>query len=208
MRTYLAGSVFVAVLFSCSGSPSNEGDDEFDSAEFLMPVSEPVTREFVTKTGKKWLVHQTPLSDPAYVNVSVESRGFTHDQAPLDLGEIDPVIQVRLADLDKDGFEELYLVTQATGQEAYGTVYGFYSDSDRDVLLISYEGASPYTMKEGGPYEGYQGADAFLFNENSLVNSFPVTLPESAAMLEKKVFYKVVKEEGAIILRPDRWTVN
>jgi hypothetical protein len=208
IRTCLAGSVFIVVLLSCSGSPSNEGDDEFDSVEFLMPVSEPVTREFVTKTGKKWFVHQTPLNDPAYINVSVESRGFANDQAPLDLGEIDPVIQVRLADLDKDGFEELYLVTQAPGQEAYGTVYGFYSDSDRDVLLISYEGASPYTMKERGPFEGYQGADAFLFNENSLVNSFPVTLPESTTAQVRKVYYKLVKEEGAIILRPDRWSVR
>jgi hypothetical protein len=208
MRSCLAASVFAAVLLSCSGSPSNEGDDEFDSVEFLMPVSDPVTREFVTKTGKKWLVHQTPLNDPAYVNVSVESRGFANDQAPLDLGEIDPVIQVRLADLDKDGFEELYLVTQAAGEEAYGTVYGFYSDGDRDVLLISYEGASPYTMKEGGPFEGYRGADAFLFNENSLVNAFPVTLQESTTALERKVYYKLVKEEGAIILRPDRWAAH
>lgn len=173
-----------------------------------MPVSEPATREFVSRTGKKWLVHQTPLNDPAYINVSVETRGFTNDQAPLDLGEIDPVIQVRLADLDKDGFEELYLVTQATGEETYGTIYGFYSDSDRDVLLISYEGASPYTMKEGGPYEGYHGADAFFFNDNSLVNSFPVTLPEATASQGKEVYYKLVKEEGAIILRPDRWTLH
>jgi hypothetical protein len=206
MRAYLV--VFAAVLLSCSGSTSNESDDQFDSAEFLMPVSEPVTREVITKTGKKWLIHQTPLNDPAYISVSVQSSGFSHDQAPVDLGEIDPVVQVRLADLDKDGFEELYLVTQATGKEAYGTVYGFYSDSDKDVLLISYEGASPYTMKEGGPFEGYQGADNFLFNENSLVNSFPVALSESAAARDKMVYFKLVKEEGAIILRPDRWSVR
>jgi hypothetical protein len=63
-------------------------------------------------------------------------------------------------------------------------------------------------MKERGPFDGYQGADAFLFNENSLVNSFPVTLPESTTAQVRKVYYKLVKEEGAIILRPDRWSVR
>ncbi len=204
MRTYVLGCMLGTLLLSCSGSSSSEGDGEFDAADFLMPVSEPVVREYLTKTGKKWLVHQTPLSDPAYVNVSVESLGFTHDQAPLDLGEIDPVIQVRLADLDKDGFEELYLVTQAAGEEAYGTVYGFYSDQDNDVLLISYEGVSPYTTKEGGPFEGYRGGDTFLFNENRLVNSFDALTPGAAASIKKKVYYRLVKEEGAIVLRPER----
>ncbi|MBL7852602.1 MAG: hypothetical protein JNN04_16975 [Cyclobacteriaceae bacterium] len=197
-----------AVLLACSGSSSSEGDDAFDSAEYLLPISSPVTQELVTATGKKWLVHQTPLTDPAYVGVSVETKGFARDQQALDLGEIDPVIQVRLADLDKDGFEELYLVTQSKGRESYGTVYGFYSDADKDVLLISFEGASPYTTKEGGPFEGYQGGDVFLFNENQLMDSFDAQLPQFASPVKKKVYYKLVKEEGAIVLRPDRWVAG
>lgn len=206
--TYFAGCVAGAALLSCSGSSTSEGDDTFDSAEYLIPVSAPVTRELVTQTGKKWLIHQTPMNDPAYVSVAVESQGFTHDQAPVDLGEIDPVIQVRLADLDKDGFEELYIITQSAGPETFGTIYGFYSDGDKDILLISYEGASPYTMKEGGPFEGYQGGDTFLLNANTLVDTFKALLPESSLAVTKKVHYKLVREEGAIILRPDRWALE
>lgn len=205
--TYLLGCLVTTVLLCCSGGARNE-EEAFDSTEYLLPVSEPITREMVTRTGKKWLVHQTPLSDPTYVNVSVESKGFDHDQSPIDLGEIDPVVQVKLADLDKDGFEELYLATQSAGPEAFGTMYGFYSDQDRDVLLVSYEGASPYTMKEGGPYEGYQGGDSFLFGENSLVNSFQVKLPQSSSVVKRALRYKLVREEGSIVLRPDRWATE
>jgi hypothetical protein len=204
-HTYLLGCLVTTVLLCCSGGARDEEDDAFDSTEYLLPVSEPITREMVTRTGKKWLVHQTPLSDPAYVNVSVESKGFVNDQAPIDLGEIDPVVQVKLADLDKDGFEELYLATQSADPEAFGTLYGFYSDQDKDVLLVSYEGASPYTMKEGGPFEGYLGGDVFLFGDNSLANSFQVKLPQSASAGKREVRYKLVREEGSIVLRPDRW---
>ena len=198
------GFLISAALLSCVGNAGEESDDTFDSTAYLMPVSEPVTREIVTRSGKKWLIHQTPLTDPDYVNVSVESQGFAHDQAAIDLGEIDPLIQVRLADLDKDGFEELYLITQSAGPEAYGTLYGFYSDHDQDVLLISYEGASPYTTKEGGPFEGYQGGDVFQFAEGRLTNSFMAMPPEAKSAVKREVYYQLVKEEGSIVLRPNR----
>lgn len=197
--------VGIAMLWSCTGNSGEESTDDFDSTEYLLPVSEPITRELISKTGKKWLIHQTPLSDPAFVAVSVESVGFQRDQSLLELGEIDPLVVVKLADLDSDGFEELYLVTKSAGEEAYGTLYGFYSDQDQDVLLISYEGASPYTTKEGGPYEGYRGGDIFLFGENNLANTFMATLPQSSSAIKKTVYYKLTKEEGAMVLRPESW---
>jgi len=73
--------------------------------------------------------HQTSAagqvaSTTKHVTRKVETRGFSEANGVVDLGEMDPVEKVFLADLDRDGFEELYLVTRCAGSGSYAAFGG------------------------------------------------------------------------------------
>ncbi len=196
--------ICVLLLAGCDGSADQNDveDDGTDSIVYSFPVGAPLTKEFTTLTGKTWIVRQTMLSDSSLVNVSVQVRGFSGDSIAIEFGEVDPVIAIYQADLDKDGFEELYLVTRSTGPEAYGTVFGLCSNQDESVSMISFEGATPYNTKAGEPYGGYQGKDAFLIENGVLINTFPAYLADGSVNGRGTVVYELVKGEASMQLRP------
>jgi len=208
--TYLSMLAF-ALLTTCTGTndqAEESNDEEFDSTMFLPRTDLLRITELKTPSGMSWLVKESPMMDSSLVNVSVEVRGLSVDSVTFDFGEIDPVTAVRQDDLDKNGFAELYIVTQSTGSELYGTIYGLYLHNDSSISMISYEGANPYTMKEGEPYADYQGHDNFVFQDGLLTNTFSVgktddTNPQATGV-ERKVSYELVKGEASVVLRPVR----
>lgn len=203
----MMGSLFIA---ACGGSGDDPDtyDEEFDSTMFLPRTDLQRRSEFKTPSGKTWLVIETPMGDSSLVSVSIQAKGFGEDSASFDFGEIDPVVVVHQDDLDKNGYGEIYLITRATGSGSYGTIYGMYSNEDKSVSMISYEGANPYTMKEGEPYDGYMGHDSFVFKDGILNNTFPVYKPEDANAQptggDRNVVYELVKGEASVLLRPVR----
>lgn len=203
----MIGNLFLAACGG-SGDDSDDYEEEFDSTMFLQRTDLQRTSEFKTPSGKTWLVIETPMGDSSLVSVSVQAKGFGDDSLAIDFGEIDPVVAVRQDDLDKNGYGEIYLITRAAGSGSYGTIYGLYSNEDKSISMISYEGANPYTMKEGEPYAGYMGQDDFEFQEGTLTNTFPVYKtddPSAEPTGEKrKVVYELVKEEASVLLRPVR----
>jgi hypothetical protein len=199
----LIWSVLVAV--GCS-SPSREDhdDDGFDSSSVVIPIGDPTTKELKTESGKSWIIHQVQLSD-SLVNISIDTHGFSAENQSFDFGETDPVAATLQADLDKDGFEELYLFTRSADPGAYGSVLGLYSDQDKSVAVISFEGNTPYNSKEGEPYEGYLGEDEFALIEGILTNTISVAATNGMDEEGKrKIQYELIKTEGSIQLKPLR----
>jgi hypothetical protein len=102
------------LLTGCIGSKSTDEDqgDALDSA-LIIPREDLMTvNELTSSTGKTWTVRQTPMLDSGLVNVQIIAKGFTGGDLPVDFGEADPVLYVTLDDLDHDGFQEVYVVTQ------------------------------------------------------------------------------------------------
>lgn len=211
MRAFAVSIVAVWLLAmpflfgSCSGSSDSTEGDGLDSA-LIIPRSDLATsNELKSPTGVTWIVHQTPMLDSSLVNILVEVR-LAGDTLAVDFGEADPVHGIILDDLDKDGYQELYIDTRSPDPEAYGTIYGIYSEKDESVAMIFYEGATPYTMKEGEPYDGYRGHDQFRFEQGKLTNAVPVFKPEDNDSLPsggtRTITYELVKSPEAVRLRP------
>jgi len=203
-----AASVVLAACGSQTNQAAEEDAAEFDSLAFNPREAEPITRELTTASGKGWIIRLVPLPDIGQVRVTVETKNFEEAAPPVDFGETDPVIAVHQADLDKDGFEELYLITQSADVEAFGTVLGLSSKKDSTASVISFEGATPYNTKEGEPYEGYGGQDAFSIHDGVMSNVFPLYLPEDKPSKptggRKRVFYELIKGDASMVLRPVR----
>lgn len=205
---FICGLLLAGCAVSTDQIDTGEGDDAFDSMAYSFPIGGPVTKEFTTATGKTWIVLQTPLSDSSLFSLSVQARGFSEDSILIEFGEIDPVIAIHQDDLDNDGFEELYLVTQSTGPEAYGTIFGLCSDQDKSISMISFEGATPYNSNEGEFYGGYKGRDQFVFKDAMLTNAFPVYMSEDPNANPtggaRRIFYELVKADASIQLKAVR----
>jgi hypothetical protein len=168
------------LLLGCFGSKSNEEDqgEPLDSALIIPREDLMSVNELNSSTGKKWTVTQTPMLDSGLVNVRIEVNGLTTGELSVDFGEVDPVLSVSLDDLDHDGFQEVYVLTQSAPPLAFGSIVALASIGDSTVSVISLEGPTPYTMKGGEVYDGYRGGDVFTFKEGKLTNTFPVYRPD------------------------------
>ena len=82
----------------------------------------------------------------------------------------DPISHVLLADLDGNGFDEIYIITTSAGSGSYGTVLGFASNKDKSLSMINFPGI----QKGDEDFEGYMGHDTFKIEDQKLIRTFPI----------------------------------
>lgn len=209
IRTLLIAIVYYFTFSGCSNlSEQATTEQEEADSTFTLPLEGPTeTREFKTKSGMTWVVKLNQIEE-SLANVTIESQGFREDNRTVYFQEIDPVIQILQADLDKNGFEELYFITQSVGSGSYGTIYGLNSNNDKSVSEIYFEGATLYNTKVGDLYEGHMGHDDFSLVDGDLINTFPVYREGDSngnpTGGERKVFYELTQGEAVWHLKPIR----
>jgi heat shock protein HslJ len=102
-----------------------------------------------------------------------------HDRGPhrglrTQYGEVfqdrDPISDVFTADLDGNGFDEIYIITTAAGSGSYGTILGFASNKDKSLSMIHF----PDVREGDETFEGYMGHDTFTIEGRKLVRIFPI----------------------------------
>lgn len=130
------------------------------------------SKAYRTKTGKTIAVLQTHPAGRSLSTIEVRTEGFEHD-----FGEVfedrDPIADVFTADLDGNGFDEIYIITNSAGSGSYGNVLGFASNKDKSLSMINFP-----EIREGDAYfEGYRGHDTFKIAGGKLVRIFPVYEP-------------------------------
>jgi hypothetical protein len=154
------------------------------------PLPPPV-KEFKSKTGKVFLFEE---SHPRGMSLSDISVRFADDKnSEFTASDIDPVSKVLLADLDNNGFDELYIFTTAAGSGSYGKVHGYASLKDKSLGMVKMPEPSEKDMVKGGNFEGYEGHDEFDILNNELTRFFPV---KSDKGTKRTITYKMVPGEA------------
>ena len=164
--------------------------------------------EYTTKSGKKFIVSiDHPLS-ASIDYVQVETAGFEAVNSSHTIGEIDPVEEVIIADLDRNGFDEIYILTRSSGSGSYGNIYGMASNKDKSATLIYVPGISEKQMEKGGLFEGFMGHNKFSIEDGKLVNSFPVYSENDTNSNptggKRKLLYRLIAGESGWILKPEK----
>ena len=126
-------------------------------------------RKFQTKTGKTIIVSETHPVGRSLSKIVIKTENFQHDFKEV-YEDQDPISDIFLADLDGNGFDELYIVTTSSGSGSYGTVIGFASNKDKSLSRIH------FSTKEKGDqdFRGYRGHDIFKIEDHKLVRLFPL----------------------------------
>ncbi len=182
MKKYLLISFMLLLLMACNHKPHQHGS------------------EFTTATGKNIVVSEKHEHSESLTSITIQTNGFENDDT-IDLNGIDPVSFIQLADLDQNGFDEIYIITKATGSGSYLNVIGYASNNDMSLTRIYFPELNNSDFEKGGLFEGYMGHDSFFFQEDKLVRKFPIYLENdtnnSPTRDEKEISYLLIQGEAS-----------
>ena len=179
MMRNLPQQLFVLIIFllfevSCKqGVKKNPEDIEKDAPAKSIDSAEPTV--FTTKSGKVLELTKNDIGDGLF-DFQLIAKGFEFTTDTLIISEADPLSGAFLADLDSNGFEEIYLVTTSGGSGSYGHIHGFSSNADKSITPIYLRPIHETDLTPGELFEGYMGHDSIYLNQGKLLRKFPVYL--------------------------------
>lgn len=147
----------------------------FGTIVFLLSCNHPdkshlnFPKTFKTKTGKTIIVNQTHPVGQSLSNIEITTEDFDHNYPEIYENE-DPISEIYTADLDNNGFDEIYIITTSAGSGNYGKVMGFASNKDKSISMINF----PEIQKGDDTFNGYMGHDIFSIEDNKLIRIFPL----------------------------------
>lgn len=200
MRFSIIPLLLTAVVFiACENKPaSTESTAATDSTKTdSLPL--PRVWELKMQTGKVVIVNETHPKGASLSDVKVY---FKEDSTgALTFTDVDPISSAITGDLDKNGFDELYLITTSAGSGSYGNILGISSNRDKSISYVFVPEMDPNDKLPGKLFDGYEGHDQYAFENGTLIRSFPFKGDKNNM---KSVPYQVVMGEGGLILSPKR----
>jgi len=164
------------------------------------------SKEYLTQSGRTFIVHIDHSAGASICSVEVETKGFEAVNTTHKLGTIDPVKDIFLTDLDKNGFEEIYVITQSAGSGSYANIYGIASNNDKSATPVYVRPISEKQLEKGGLFEGFMGHNKFFLKREKLINSFPVYMKGDSNAKpsggNRKIEYRLIAGEAGWILEP------
>jgi hypothetical protein len=156
----LSTLLVVAMLFSTVGLISCS-----DTKDTLSDVP----KEYKTKTGKTIIISETHPTGQSLSTIEIRTKDFEHNYQEI-YEDRDSISDVFVADIDGNGFDEIYIITTSAGSGSYGTVLGFASNKDKSLSMINF----PEIQKGDENFKGYMGHDIFKIEDQKLVRIFPI----------------------------------
>lgn len=150
----IAMSVSTFGFISCSDTNANSSD---------------VPKVYKTRTGKTILISETHPVGQSLSTIEISTKDFEHNYLEKYQGR-DPVSDIFLADLDGNGFDEIYIITTSAGSGSYGSLLGFASNRDKSLSMINF----PEIQERDENFKGYMGHDTFKIENQKFVRTFPI----------------------------------
>ncbi len=180
MKKIFSTLIVIVLLISCDQkkvSKKQENTKTDIKTVIETPKSKIQEREYKTKSGKIFIVNEEK-SSASLSNITVTPKGFSEVNNPLKMEESDPFDYALVADVNNDGFDELYIITRGAGSGAYAKIYGFSSNNDKSVTPIYIPELTDDDFSS--LFKGYMGHDKFYIEENKLLRKYPVYKKEDS----------------------------
>jgi hypothetical protein len=161
-KTKLSLSILIAVAMSVSMVGSISCSDTKSG-------SSDATKRYKTETGKTIMISETHPAGQSLSTIEINTKDFEHNYSEI-YEDRDPISDVFIADLDANGFDEIYIITTSAGSGSYGAVLGFASNKDKSLSMIN----SSEIQESDKNFEGYMGHDTFKIEDQKLVRIFPI----------------------------------
>ncbi len=199
MKKTITTTVLIGLLACNQQNKTVENKTEVNAdttiirADTSSVYARPAEREVTAKSGKIFVVAESHPKGMSLSDISVYFKGDT--ATALKVYDKDPVSKVINADLDGNGFDEVYVITTAAGSGSYGNVHGFASNKDKSLSMVHLPELADKDLEKGGQFEGYEGHDLFEINGKQLVRTFPVDKKT------RKIIYELKQSETGYTLK-------
>jgi len=196
----------IFAITGCGDKKDGSKKDSEKTSSSEIPANNNAKKiEMKTKTGKTFTITIAPKSGKIS-DIFVFGTGFgnSSDTVYSDTVYINDAFlydNAVLADLDGNGFEELYIITKSKGTDSYLNLSGVVSNNDKSYTPVYIQNIDENDLKAGKNFDGYMGHDKFTFEKDRIVREFPV-YKENDTMDKpsggtRKVFYKLTAGEAA-----------
>jgi hypothetical protein len=150
------------------------------------------SRVLRTQTGKTIVINESHPDGFSISRVEMIPADFKDNRTIL-MNSIDPVLRAELTDLDKNGFDEVFIFTRSAGSGSAGVIFGFASDKDERLVKIEIPADTEIEDQQRGIPDGYMGHDKYYFENGMVVREFPVYKNSDANVNptggKKRVYY-------------------
>ena len=145
--------------------------------------------------------HVQATNEGSLNNLTITPSGLSGNN-PVIKQEIDgSVTGAEVADLNADGFPEIYVYVNSAGSGSYGSLVAYASNRNKSLTAIYL----PELSDDKKLSEGYMGHDEFTVIESSLGRRFPVYKKEDSNANPtggmRQIAYKLVAGEAGWILK-------
>ncbi|MCB9267614.1 MAG: hypothetical protein H6558_21535 [Lewinellaceae bacterium] len=198
------------LLGNCSGGHTSEGQESSGSEDTTAVEAEKeairpahlsrrnrIPFEKTLKQGPVTFRLSSP-NVPEENTLVVAPSGLEVRNDTFQIGVAGLVTDAQLADLDKDGFPEVYAFARSSGPDSTAYVYPFASYRNRSYGIVSV--TELQTQKEMA--EGFQGHGRFFFEGGVLKRSFPIYQDGQPSGKNRVVTYGLQQGEASFVLAP------
>ncbi|HKK80201.1 MAG TPA: hypothetical protein VJ933_11250, partial [Phaeodactylibacter sp.] len=201
-RILLAGLLLLG--FACSGGDSSSNTAQTEDREPTVDTAAPQMELAAPKTTEEVVAAKPPFEQelsegdirftitspnaPKENTLAIQSEGLSgrNPSFTKDLGT-QQVYRAELADLNQDGYPEVYIFTRTTTAPPQGEVYAFASYRNRSYGEVYVADEAAQNLRSST----YQGGDVFELKETALVRRFPVYENGRASADSSTLTYKL-----------------
>ena len=200
MKNLILTLIILTLLTACDQKKPVE-KTEVQEQKTDLKVVEVNEKEYKTNSGKIFIVKEEKTS-ASLSKISITPKGFENSKDVIQMEESDPFDYALVADINKDGFDELYIITRGAGSGSYANIYGFASNKDKSVSPIYVPELSDDDFV--AIFQGYMGHDKFYTEGNKLLRKYPVYKKEDSNNNptggDKILEYQLIMGEASWIL--------
>jgi len=131
--------------------------------------------------------------------VTITSQGIEGNRSPLSVPVVGQLTGAEVADLNIDGYPEIYIYLNTANSNAYGCLLAYASNMNKSITPIYI----PSLIDDPKLSSGYKGHDEFSVVESKLMRRFPLGMKNSAQQY-RQIQYRLDAGEAGWVLRPEQ----
>ncbi|MCB0587226.1 MAG: hypothetical protein KDD06_18140 [Phaeodactylibacter sp.] len=202
--------LFTLVLGGCSGSTDSNSEDggALEDSTTVAAENEATRPAMLSRKNRvpfEKKLDQAPLrfqlsspNVPDENTLVITASGLETRNDTFQVSVAGLVFDAQLADLDKDGYPEVYAFARSTGSDSTAYVYAFSSYRNRSYGPV---GVSELAAQKEMA-EGFNGHDRFFFEDGVLMRSFPIYQAGKPTGQWRVITYSLRQGEASFILEP------
>lgn len=193
--------MFSFLIMSCKDKQSETvvKKDSTEKMTVKRDTAVTVKKEITTGTGKKLVIIE---SKPSFSisDYMITGSGFENSNDTIKYSLKNPMSTALLADLDKNGFDEVYIITKSAAAGYLEDILAVASINDKTFREVNVQQFTAKDAEKNGKFSGYLGHDSIYISDKKIIREFPVYESSNANIApvgRRKIIYSLIPGQNS-----------